>query len=695
MSEQLLEGFPTHLDPLRFLSGHRARTVLTEVDGRRGALCTIDLAVPDPAAALDQPGCGMTVWSTIFWDVRAFGALVAELRNVGPRPLTIRVAWECGESDGTRYANASTITLAPNEESEVVTPIRALRRSTGEAALGGMRGQPTHDDPTDRVYPERVERVRFMLEDPRDGDAFFVPRLTARGTPATEPPIEEPANLLPLIDMFGQSTFGESPNRVASMEELRAAWDAEDTAMADAPDPVPVGRFGGNARAHDTHEATGRFRAERRDGRWMLVDPDGLPFFSLGACCVGRGDLTPIEQRDGWFADPPWDDPEFTDLVTTLGSKTLRGTFAGQRPQSFSFHAANVRRRFGREHEASASRQLIGKRLRHWGYNTIAGFSTFIDPQTAERPCPYTVMANTERGPVIAGTEGFWRAFPDVFDPQCRAALRTSLEAQADRLRSPWCLGVFIDNEQDFGYDDGVPFLVPGIIASPADQPAKRAWLTWLEQKYASIEALNAAWTTRHADWDALRGSKACDLTHATVVADVLAFEDVVLETYFAMCHEELRRVDPDVLYLGTRFSGRAAARVVRAEARYADVLTYNLYHQSMSHLRLPADVDRPIVIGECHFGSVGDNHFHPGLVPRPDAQAVAISYRRFLDEAAAHPQVVGLHWFCWSDQPTTGRVFDGENFGCGLIDVTDQPKPHLTAVTQDFMRRLYGGGSD
>jgi hypothetical protein len=110
-----------------------------------------------------------------------------------------------------------------------------------------------------------------------------------------------------------------------------------------------------------------------------------------------------------------------------------------------------------------------------------------------------------------------------------------------------------------------------------------------------------------------------------------------------------------------------------------------------MGHLRLPAEIDLPILIGEFHFGHVGENHFHPGLVPRRDRQAVAEAFATCLQEAKDHPQIVGMHWFCWADQPTTGRSFDGENFNCGLIDVTDRPKQHLIQVSQEFMRSLYG----
>ena len=99
MTDRLLETFPVHLDPLRFLSGHRATIQLLTDDTQVGAQCVVDQQAADPAPALDQAGTGMTVWSPIFWDVTGLGELVAKLHNTAERDLTIRVAWECGESD--------------------------------------------------------------------------------------------------------------------------------------------------------------------------------------------------------------------------------------------------------------------------------------------------------------------------------------------------------------------------------------------------------------------------------------------------------------------------------------------------------------------------------------------------------------------------------------------------------------------
>jgi hypothetical protein len=58
------------------------------------------------------------------------------------------------------------------------------------------------------------------------------------------------------------------------------------------------------------------------------------------------------------------------------------------------------------------------------------------------------------------------------------------------------------------------------------------------------------------------------------------------------------------------------------------------------------------------------------------------VAYRYYVEQCAAHPDVVGAHWFEWVDEPASGR-FDGENYNIGIIDVTDQPYRELVAAAK------------
>src|SRR5262249_58630491 len=89
-----------------------------------------------------------------------------------------------------------------------------------------------------------------------------------------------------IVDGFGQYRPGSWPEKVTSVEMLRArsAEEAEELAQSLADSPSRD-RFGGLERSGG-FRATGFFRTERRDGRWWLITPEGNGFFSIGIDAV-------------------------------------------------------------------------------------------------------------------------------------------------------------------------------------------------------------------------------------------------------------------------------------------------------------------------------------------------------------------------------------------------------------------------
>lgn len=57
---------------------------------------------------------------------------------------------------------------------------------------------------------------------------------------------------------------------------------------------------------------------------------------------------------------------------------------------------------------------------------------------------------------------------------------------------------------------------------------------------------------------------------------------------------------------------------------------------------------------------------------------------------AVRHPQFVGTHWFQWKDEPTTGRVYDEENYQIGFVDIADTPYRETIEASREVGRRLY-----
>ena len=114
-----------------------------------------------------------------------------------------------------------------------------------------------------------------------------------------------------------------------------------------------------------------------------------------------------------------------------------------------------------------------------------------------------------------------------------------------------------------------------------------------------------------------------------------------------------------------------------------------NVFDLLVADLRLPGDADKPVVIGEFHFGALDRGKFHASLRQVPDQEARGAAYEKYVRSALENPLIVGTHWHQYGDQATTGRD-DGENFQNGFIDVCDTPYTETIEACRRIGNRLY-----
>jgi hypothetical protein len=342
----------------------------------------------------------------------------------------------------------------------------------------------------------------------------------------------------------------------------------------------------------------------------------------------------------------------------------------------FNFTQSNLIRKYGNDWYNIFS-DLTHKRLRSWGMNTIANWS---DGRIyGQRKTPYTATMGSG-GRNIEGSTGYWGKFPDPFSKEFADTIAESAERTARTTADdPWCIGYFVDNEISWG---GERSLAVAAAMSPPDQPAKLAFLETLKEKYGVIEKLNEVWGTQCADWDAWLDARNKP-NESRARTDLDLFHKAVCEQYFKVIHETLKRVAPHKLYLGCRFAW-ANESAVRMSEKYCDVISYNIYKRTLADFRLPDGVDKPVVIGEFHFGALDRGMFHTGLVPTESQDKRAETYEHYVRSGLEHPQIIGTHWFQYGDQATTGR-FDGENYQIGLVNIVDTPY----AETIEALRRV------
>jgi hypothetical protein len=119
-------------------------------------------------------------------------------------------------------------------------------------------------------------------------------------------------------------------------------------------------------------------------------------------------------------------------------------------------------------------------------------------------------------------------------------------------------------------------------------------------------------------------------------------------------------------------------------------VVSYNLYQRSVADFVFNGGADVPLIIGEFHFGALDRGLFHTGLVPVGNQAERAQAYADYVRGALRHPRIVGCHWFQYQDEPTTGRVYDEENYQIGFVSIADVPYAETVAASRQVGDTMY-----
>jgi len=614
------------------------------------------------------------------WNLSKDEFLEMAVRNTSAGPVTVNCRVDNDGADGTRNCCNGSVTVKPGESA--MFRVQLVRKPAGPASikLFGMRGYPVLMDGPNMIDPAKVTQILFFVAKPVTDCTFEVGAIRAGGKYAGPKDIPVTAEkFFPFIDQFGQYIHRGWPGKTRAVTDMDDRKKEEAAALRSRPGPKNWDQYGGWKDGPQLG-ATGFFRAEKRDGKWWLVDPEGRLFWSHGIDCVNDNAATPLDERDSWFADLPTGNPDFKEFFGKAFA--THGYYKDRTVRIFNFAAANLKRKYGPDWR-KAMAEMAHKRLRSWCMNTIANWSD--SHIYLMRKTPYTANASF-RSKVIQGSKGYWGQFKDPFEPEFAANVRASMAKEAGTsVGDPWCIGYFIDNEIAWGDDTS---LAVAALQSPPDQAAKKAFIEDLKAKYGEIGRLNEAWGASHASWDALaQSTTAPDKKRAA--ADLAAFYTRLAEQYFKVCRDAVKEVAPKQMYLGCRFAW-TNDRAAVAAGKYCDVVSYNLYHRSVAEFKMPGGVDKPVVIGEFHFGALDRGMFHTGLVPCTSQADRAATYKSYVRGAMANPQIVGTHWFQYQDEATTGRPWDEENYQIGFVDVCDTPYAETIAASREAGQDMY-----
>jgi hypothetical protein len=491
-----------------------------------------------------------------------------------------------------------------------------------------------------------------------------------------------------LVDRFGQTTRRDFPGKVKDEAELKQ--DTETIVVTIASLDLPSrNRFGGLAGSGATLglKKTGFFHVEPKKlgGRdvWVLADPDGDAFFHLGVCTFGPGeDYTSIEKREDVY---DWLPPH-------------AGAFAAAwhpdkwwNPRAVSFYKANVIRKYGAYDDDAHTGRLVD-RVRADGFNSVGAFSggSAVFSQKGFPRVGTLPLGAYTLGPAVPGVRGVF----DPYDPKNLAKMdELFAKSVAEKAGDPLLIGYFLDNEQ--GFED-LPRAIPAL---PGKHACKRELVAQLQATYKEIAAFNAAWGLDAASFEAL-ADRGLPLTTQSAFADMQAYTERFLDTYYRSITETFRKYDKNHMLIGNRWQPGTANNetLCRVAGKYMDVISINYYTCGIDAAFIRRLYEwtgrRPQMWSEFYFTATQESNVAPSNMDMASQRERGLAYRHYVEGAAALGFVVGVEWFTLIDQAVTGRFFEGlngERANTGLFNVADRPYKDLFAEMAKTHAAVYG----
>ncbi|MBU2869173.1 beta-galactosidase [Colwellia sp. E2M01] len=609
------------------------------------------------------------------WDLNPYYHVKMDITNTGEQ--TARIIFKVGDPvDGMEaWQMEIRFDLAPGQtktvSDDIITSPWRFTKSLDLLAMRAAPGQAKSD-------LSAINQVKVTINSPDAQHKLLIDNIRATN------PVRwvEPEGFLPFIDRFGQYKHAHWPGKTLSVDDLRQQAIEEDRELAANPSPANFNQYGGWKDGPQL-KATGYFRVEKYNDVWWFVDPDGRLFWSHGVGVVNAATATTgITDRESYFEWLPEKDSAYGVFYSSAGRASHGYYKTLAKRETYNFTGSNLYQKYGENWKQEFER-VTHARIRNWGMNSLGVASD--KALTMQGKTPYTETVWVRNTKKIEASNGYWGKFHDVFDPSFRSQLKKSLSNRQHTVDDPWLLGFFIENELSWGAEGS---LAIATLASPADQPAKKEFLKDLTAKYKTINKLNQVWGTQHASWNAL-------LTSTETPDQLKAWDDLqlfykkIVQTYFSTVRNELKKVAPKALYLGCRLAWANSDTVIHTAAEYTDVISMNKYQYNVTNVGLPEGVDKPILIGEFHFGSLDRGALHLGVVEASSQSHRAALYTDYVNSALLNPYIIGTHWFQYAEQPPTGRG-DGENYNVGIVDLADKPFSELVDSIREVGGRMY-----
>ena len=590
--------------------------------------------------------------------------------NTGNAMVSIQQSGQENKIDNQSPTFTAKIGLLPRLRTQLIFPLSYLDNQQifikrfPRQMKGVIFGQ--HMD------KKQISKIMISFE-PYQSPDFMGTLEIADAYLCTNLPQPLPNNDTPIVDQFGQWSEKEWPGKIHSQKELIEKMHALAQFVSNATFPSSWSQYGGWKELK--LKTTGYFHTQYVNNRWWLVDPEGNAFLSAGIDCINDEASCPVTGFEDLFS---WLPPSDNDLYHLCYSSQNKNE------QMINFHRSNWIRAFGNEWK-NQWLEITSGLIRKGSINTIACWS---DLQMAKKiKLPYLFFMNN-----FPTTEAkLFRDFPDVFSKQYQLKA-TSFAQQLEQVKEdPYMIGYFLNNEPQWAF--GEYNLAFEMFSTTQSSETKNEFVRWIKYFYNNnLDQFNAHWKMKILSLEELAYITLPDFNTLSKIAQsqLYDFTKIMVRKYVSVVCQEVQKIDKNHLNLGLRYAWVSSDLCYEAGS-YFDVFSINGYtHPVPPDTReITRRSGKPVMIGEFHFGALDAGLPANGIQGAENQKARGDAYRYYVENGFARPEVVGIHYFQWLDQPVTGR-FDGEDYNIGFVDICNQPYYELYNAAKTTHERMY-----
>ncbi len=519
-----------------------------------------------------------------------------------------------------------------------------------------------------RMKPEEISKVIIRFGPWQE--PHFTPRFELASVYLTsEVPIPFPPVEKPVVDEFGQWTARDWPGKIHSENELKTLIEGQLASAETSDFPQNWSKYGGWKEKR--FEATGFFRTHNDGRRWWLVDPEGYAFVSVGIDCIRNNASGVISGQEDLFA---WL-PDSTDVLYKEGYSG-RGNYT-----TADFYKFNLIRVLG-ERWKNKWETITSGQIREFGINTIGNWSD-ID-YAKKSGIPYVLPLSRFPSTQVQ----LFRDFPDVFSEEYKESAKRFAEQLNEYKNDTYLIGYFLRNEPNWAF--GANDIAYEMFATNQPSNSKNMFAKWLSLKYSSVEELNKSWNIQLKNFEEITGQVFEEYPSEKAKEDFWKFSEILVAQYVNIPCDEVEKVDPNHLNLGMRYAWMSSDLLYKAGERF-DVFSINGYGnpEPPETAEIARISGKPVMIGEFHFGATDCGLPATGIQGALSQADRGKAYRYYVEQGLARPELIGMHYFQWLDQPVFGR-FDGENYNIGLMDICNRPYAELTKAAKLTHQKMY-----